>query len=100
MTSVATVGCIGVGTCPKHKKPRPYVTTFISGANTVSANGLPVAVAGVTMGVSSCGHPTIAVTGTPTHRVEGLPLHRVGDMGQNFGPYIVTTGSPNVLSAK
>ena len=100
MTSVATVGCIGVGTCPKHKKPRPYVTTFISGANTVLVNGQPVAVAGVTMGVSSCGHPTIAITGAPTHFAEGAPLHRVGDMGQNFGPYIVTTGSPNVFSAK
>lgn len=92
----ARIGDIGVGICPCHIFPVSYITTFVSGAVTGFTNGPNDAIVG-TVGVSSCGHPTIAMTGSTTTLIEGMPAHRVGDMGANCGPYTVVTGSPNTI---
>lgn len=94
---VARIGDIGVGTCPCHKSPVSYVTTFITGSPTCFADGLKITTIG-TLGVSSCGHITTALTGSQISKANDSPIHRVGDTGQNCGPYVTITGSPTVVS--
>lgn len=97
MIPVGRVGDIGVGVCPLHTKPVPYIVTFVSGSATVSANGSPVTIVG-TVGTCSCGHCATALTGSATVTAEGMGIHRVGDQGTTGGSYTVIVGSPNVLS--
>lgn len=97
MTGIARIGDTGHGICPKHRRPRAYTTVFVSGAVTVMVDGIPTTTIG-TIGVSSCGHSTIAITGSPDVLAEGSPVHRIGDMGMNYGPYTVTTGSSTVFA--
>lgn len=100
MSAVGIVGSIGVGSCPRHRRVTSYTTIIVSGAPTVLSNGAQVAQAGVSIGVSSCGHATLALTGSVSVRAEGAGVHRVGDMGRNFGPYILTSGAANVLAGE
>lgn len=95
MTAIARVGDIGVGICYDHDSPTSYTTTFISGSTTVMANGAVSCIVG-TIGVSSCGHNTVALSGSPDVSHSNQPVHRVGDTGSNSGPYTVVSGSPNV----
>ena len=97
MPSMSRIGDMGVGVCPCHDSPVSYVTTFVTGANTVFTNGANQTYIG-TIGVASCGHPTFALTGSPDVYAEGSPVHRVGDMGENCGPYTAITGSDNVAA--
>jgi len=92
MAGPSRVGGIGIGICPCHLAPVPYITIFATGSPTVSVNNLPVTVIS-TVGVATCGHPTIALTGSLTVKVENIPMHRAGDMGINCGPYIAASSS-------
>jgi len=94
---MSRVGDIGVGICPAHISPVPYVTMFVTGASTSMINSLPITYV-TTIGVSTCGHITIALTGSSTVMVEGLPMHRVGDIGVNAGPYVAVSGSGDTHS--
>jgi uncharacterized Zn-binding protein involved in type VI secretion len=101
---VTRVGDLGAGVCraghpgKKVGVPVDYVTTHISGAKTVFANGAPMAVLG-TIGTTSCGHTTMAVSGSQTVFIEGIPAHRVGDVGvinEGSGEHVVISGSADV----
>lgn len=95
MSQVARIGDIGVGTCPCHDGGKPYTTVFISGASTVFADGLQVAILG-TVGVSSCGHSTIALSAASFVDANGIKVHRLGDVGANCGNYVTITASADV----
>lgn len=98
MPAQCRVGDIGVGVCCCHSGCIGYVTTFITGASSppVNANSLIACIIG-TIGVSSCGHPTTALTGSATVRHNGSGAHRIGDTGANCGgPYTAVSGSPDV----
>ena len=97
MPAVCRTGDTGVGICPHHSSPQNYVTVFSSGATDVNSNDLANCFVG-TVGVSTCGHPTIALTGSDNSTADGLGLHRVGDVGANYGPYTAATGSDDVTS--
>lgn len=97
--ALGRIGDIGLGTCTCHRSPVQYVTTIVSGATNVNVNAEPAALVG-SIGVSSCGHVTTALTGSGTVIANGAPVHRQGDMGQNCGPYTLVTGSPNVFNSR
>jgi uncharacterized Zn-binding protein involved in type VI secretion len=97
LQAVARMGDMGVGVCPCHGIPVSYTTIFTEGAPTHFTDDLNTAWV-TTVGVSSCGHSTIALTGSPVVDIQGNAIHRVGDTGQNCGPYVTITGSPNVDS--
>jgi len=97
MTGVCRVGDLGVGVCPHHSSPQNYTTIFVSGIENVTSDDLQICVVG-TIGVSTCGHPTIALTGSDIVTADGIGIHRVGDMGANYGPYTAVGGSDNVTS--
>ena len=96
MSSQTRVGDIGIGICYCHLIPTPYVTVFVTGANSVQTNNLTSCIIG-TIGIASCGHPTIALSGSPDVFLENSASHRIGDVGANCGPYTVVSGSPDVL---
>lgn len=88
---------MGMGVCPNHSSPKPYITTFSTGAPFSNADGKAICVVG-TIGVCSCGHPTVALLGSVLSTATGKGLHRVGDTGVNFGPYTAVTGSSFVTT--
>ena len=97
---VARVGDIGVGVCLGHKDPTSFVTVFVSGDPIVSADGRAIATVG-TIGIASCGHVTVAVSGSELSKMcGGLGIHRVGDVGisSGGGVYVVVSGSDIVTS--
>jgi hypothetical protein len=94
LPSQTRIGDIGVGSCPCHP-PIPvvgYVTIFVTGKGAKS-DGRDECTVG-TVGVASCGHATVALTGSSTTLNAGSPNHRVGDVGANCGAYVAVTGSP------
>lgn len=95
--SVSRITDIGIGICPCHIPPQTYTTTFITGSPTVFVDELNVAIIG-TIGTSTCGHNTVAMTGSSISSAGEIPIHRVGDTGQNCGTYVTMTGSSNVNS--
>ena len=97
MPQISRITDVGVGVCPCHSSPVTYVTMFAVGDPFVDADGLQVARIG-DMGISSCGHPTIAVTGSTISTASGIPTHRIGDTGQNCGSYVSISGSPTTDS--
>jgi hypothetical protein len=97
MTGVCRVGDIGVGVCPNHPHSVNYTTVFVSGIADVVADDSEVCIVG-TVGMSTCGHPTIALSGSDVCNADGLGLHRVGDVGANFGPYTAILGADDVTS--
>lgn len=97
MPAVTRVGDIGVGTCPHHPHPMQYTTMFVSGATDVNSDEQANAFTG-TIGVATCGHPTIALTGADDVRADTIGLHRVGDVGANYGPYVAVSGASDVNS--
>jgi hypothetical protein len=60
---------------------------------------MPAAFVG-SIGISTCGHITIATTGASSTFVEGKAPHRINDLGQNCGQYILTTGANTVITGK
>lgn len=97
MAFISRVGDIGMGRCPAHKSTKSYTTIFTVGSPNVFVNGRPCAIVG-TVGMASCGHPTIALTGASIGFVNGSPIHRVGDTGTNPGAYTTMVGSGNSFS--
>ena len=97
MPAHSRVGDSGVGVCPCHIIPLPYITIFASGASSVKTNGKITTIV-TTIGISTCGHPTIALTGSSTVNFENQHVHRIGDMGVNCGPYVSVTGSSDTFS--
>lgn len=97
MPSVSKVGDIGVGVCPCHKSPVSYTTVFATGASSVPTNGQATANL-TTIGVATCGHPTVVLSVSGTVTAEGTGVHRVGDAGANCGGYTAITGSGDVLA--
>lgn len=95
MTLQSRVGDIGIGVCPCHTSPVTYTTVFSTGAASVITNG-PISAIVSSVGISSCGHPTIALSGSRTVIKEGKSSHRIGDTGANCGPYVSVSGSENV----
>ena len=89
------VGSIGIGTCPCHNGSVNYTTVIADGAITVTSEGVETAIV-TSMGIASCGHPTIATTGSSTVFHENQSAHRVGDLGQNCGPYTLVTGCDTI----
>ena len=72
-----------------------YSTAFVSGGTSSTDKLADVRVGDV--GVASCGHATIALSGSPTTMTDKLPVHRVGDTGANCGAYISVSGSPTTI---
>lgn len=97
MSGMARIGDVGVGVCYWHDSPQTYTTTFVSGSPTVTVNNIPGCYIG-TVGVASCGHATIALSGSHDVSSENIGVHRIGDAGQNGGPYIVVSGSQDVTA--
>jgi len=97
MPAVCRIGDTGVGRCPHHLVPQNYVTVFSTGATDVTSNDSANCIIG-TVGISTCGHPTVAITGSENSTADGQGLHRVDDVGANYGPYVAITGSDNVTS--
>jgi|GEM_PF-2801916 hypothetical protein len=92
------VGDIGVGVCPCHVPPVGYVTMFVTGCSTVKTNTRITTII-TTIGVATCGHPTVALTGSSsTVNMCNQPVHRIGDAGANCGPYVSVTGSGDTNS--
>lgn len=90
------LGDVGHGVCPAHKHPESYMTVFVTGADTVKTNDITSAIIG-TVGVSTCGHMTVALTGSNTVRAQNEPMHRVEDVGMNYGMYTTLTGSSDTF---
>jgi hypothetical protein len=99
MPAHCRVGDIGVGICCCHP-PIPcigYVTVFVTGSSSTSADGRAEVREG-DIGASTCGHATIALTGSGSNQNDGRAVHRTGDIGINCGVYVALTGSPNTTS--
>lgn len=99
MSGLGKLGSQGIGTCPCHRSPQDYITTIISGATTVNVNGVSAAQVG-SLGVSTCGHMTVALSGSSSVFAEGKQVHRVGDTGENCGPYTLISGSSNTFNTR
>lgn len=104
MEKIARVGDLGHGFCKAGHPGFPvgvekeFVTTFISGANSVFLNNKPVAIANVTLGDADCGHTTTAMSGSATVFAENKPVHRLNDLGiinEGEGEYNVISTSDN-----
>lgn len=95
------VGDVGMGICTHSSHaptlPFPYVVTFSMGNPTVITNGLPTVPLGA-IGLSTCGHPTTALLASTSVLLSGLGVHRLGDTGANFGPYVTTIASLDVIA--
>lgn len=97
MSGQSRIGDVGIGVCPAHDGSVEYVTTFITGSISAQTNGKPSAII-TTVGISTCGHPTVAISGSTTVFHEGKPAHRIGDAGINPGAYTAVSGSTNVFA--
>ena len=101
MPAIIRVGDTGSGTCtaPSHSSPVACTVVFTTGAPTVGGSGSAICTVG-SLGITSCGHHTLATTGSPTVTADGQPVHREGDVGIIIegGSYTATSGSPTVTA--
>ncbi|HRC96018.1 MAG TPA: hypothetical protein PK317_04415 [Coprothermobacter proteolyticus] len=95
MPRQSKLGDIGIGTCCCHTTCVNYTTVFVTGADSVTTN-LPASAIIGTVGIASCGHPTVALTAELLVTKENKGSHRIGDTGANCGPYVTVTGSDDV----
>lgn len=95
MSRVSKVGDICIGVCPKHGGPLTFCSVLVSGAASVLIDSQSCGNM-ASVGISSCGHPTIAVTGSSTVTAETYPIHRIGDIDINPGSGVMVTGSGDV----
>lgn len=77
--------------------PFPYITVFSAGSVDTITNDLGTIFIG-SPGLSTCGHPTVALVGSTTVIVNDLGLHRLSDTGANFGPYVANVSSVDTLT--
>lgn len=97
---ISIVGDLGNGTCYEHDSPTEFITTYISGADSVYINNQPATIIG-TIGDADCGHSTIAVSGSGTVFIENMAVHRLGDVGailDGAGEYVSLIGSDDVFA--
>ena len=94
---VARIGDMGIGVCPCHTTPMSYTTIFATGASSVNVNGRTIANF-TTIGISSCGHPTVVTTVSGKVNAEKTGVHRITDTGMNCGSYTTVSSSNNVKS--
>lgn len=97
MANVSRTGDVGTGRCPAHDSTKTYNTVFMSGSIPQTAEGSPIVRVG-DVGISSCGHPTVALSGAPTSRSASLDIHRIGDVGSNPGAYVSLSGATTVFA--
>lgn len=96
--NVGRVGDIGIGACSAHKTTLSVTVMIVTGTPIVKAGGIDVANA-TSIGLSSCGHPTVVLTQSPIAKVGGAFAHRVGDIGAlPGGSYVLQSGSPTFKS--
>lgn len=95
MPRQSKLGDIGIGVCCCHDSCVNYTTVFVTGSDSVTTNKPASAIIG-TVGIASCGHPTVALTSEELVRKENKGSHRIGDTGANCGPYVTVTGSYDV----
>lgn len=95
--SNARNGDVAAGICPAHKNPRSYNAIIVGGSpdTLIESSG-----AGFisSVGISSCGHPIVVITGSATVLVNGAGAARIGDAGTNPGPCVIQTGAATVTS--
>lgn len=98
---ICRMGDTGMGGCTHASHapliPFPYTTVFSVGTPNVLTNGLPTIVMGA-VGLSSCGHPTVALLASTTVMANSIGVHRMLDTGANFGPYIVNLASTDTIA--
>jgi hypothetical protein len=104
MAKCSRVNDLGEGLCRAGHpgvpvgSPKSYITTHVTGAETVFINNLSQAIVG-TIGITDCGHTTTAITGSDTVFAEYSPIHRLGDLGiinEGSGEHVVITASEDV----
>lgn len=104
MSGISRTQDLGQGQCRAghpdvpEGSPKDYITTFISGADTVFVNNRPMTIIG-TIGETDCGHTTTAIAGSDTVFAENVPVHRLTDLGiinEGDGEYTVITSSDDV----
>lgn len=104
MALLSRVGDHGHGEClaghddVDEGDPKEYITTHITGAQTVFTNFMPQAIVG-SIGETDCGHTTTAITGSDTVFAEFMGVHRIGDVGiinEGDGEHLVITSSMDV----
>lgn len=103
MPKIARIQDLGHGECKAGHPgipvgvPKEFVTTFMTGANSVFINGKNMAVVGST-GETDCGHTTTAISGSATVFAENVPIHRLNDIGiinEGEGDYFVISSADN-----
>lgn len=97
--AVCRLNDVGLGVCPGHPIPVPFVVTITLASPTVLSTGFGVANL-TSIGVATCGHTTVATMGSSTVKANGAGVHRLGDVGltQAGGTYAMTLGSPTVFA--
>jgi hypothetical protein len=50
------------------------------------------------IGIATCGHPTVALTGSATYEVEKSKVHRQNDVGSNPGPYVAVAAASTITN--
>jgi hypothetical protein len=106
MTQVTRLNDLGQGNCyvghpdVPPGSPKPFITTFIKGADTVFLNNEPIIIIG-SLGVTDCGHTTMAVSGSSSVFAENMAVHRLNDIGvinEGSGEYYVISDSDDVAA--
>lgn len=99
--AVVRINDMAAGTCngPGHAPGFQYTATYISGSDTVLADGIGVVRVG-DMGITDCGHHIQAIGGSDVYTADGIAVHRVGDPVTVIegGDGVAITGSDTVSS--
>jgi len=97
MSGIARQGDIAVGVCPAHESPVSYTAVLVGVSPNVFAESPGVAYIG-SIGVSSCGHPVIVISGSSTVITNSSGTARIGDSATNPGPSIIQSGAATVIA--
>lgn len=87
---------LGVGFCPCHDGVVQYTTVIASGSPKNNSNNKNMARI-TSLGVSTCGHITVALQGSNSVFCEGKGSHDLKDSGQNCGQYVLVKAYDKVL---
>lgn len=90
------ISSLGIGICPCHDGSVQYTTLISSGSPKDYSSGKNSARI-TSLGVSTCGHITIALQGSGTVFYEGKKSHDIGDCGQNCGQYVLVRAYNKVI---
>jgi len=97
MSADARTGDIfaGVCCCKPHPKCVNMVGIIVNGCDSASSKGLQEARVG-DIGIGSCGHPTLIITGSSTVTINNQANARVGDLVAGCINGVIITGANNV----